>query len=82
MAEPVENDHTGGGNRRGRKASFGSIRQRGPQRFQTRYTGPDGLQYTAYSPGGSATFTTKAAAHGALAKIRVEIDAGNMTTES
>jgi integrase len=35
-----------------------------------------GLQYTAYSPGGSATFTTKAAAHSALAKIRVEIDAG------
>ncbi len=76
MAEPAENEHTGGGNRRGRKASFGSIRQRGPQRFQTRYTGPDGLQYTAYSPGGSATFTTKADAHGALAKIRVEIDAG------
>ncbi len=76
MVEPAENEHTGGGNRRGRKASFGSIRQRGPQRFQTRYTGPDGLQYTAYSPGGSATFLTKAAANSALAKIRVEIDAG------
>jgi len=76
MTEPDASEHTGGGNRRGRKASFGSIRQRGPRRFQTRYTGPDGLQYTAYSPGGSATFPTKADANGALAKIRVEIDAG------
>lgn len=76
MAEPDENDHTGGGNRHGRKASFGSIRQRDPQRFQSRSTGPDGLQYAANSPGGSATLTTKADANGALAKIRVEIDAG------
>ena len=76
MADSVASGHTGGGNRGGRKASFGSIRQRGPKRFQARYTGPDGLQYTAYSPGGSATFQTKADAHGALAKIRVEVDAG------
>ena len=34
------------------------------------------MRYTAYSPGGSATFTTKADANGALAKIWVEIAAG------
>ncbi len=76
MADPAASERTGGGNRSGRRASFGSIRQRGPKRFQARYTGPDGLQYTAHSPGGSATFQTKADAHGALAKIRVDIDAG------
>lgn len=68
--------HTGGGNGRGRKASFGSIRQRGPRRFQARYTGPDGRQYTAYSPGGSATFQTRGDADRALALVRVEIGAG------
>lgn len=76
MVELGAGEHTGGGNRRGRRASFGSIRQRGPGRFQARYTGPDGLQYTAYSPGGSATFATKSEAQGALAKVRVAIDAG------
>lgn len=76
MVELTGLEHTGGGNRGGRRASFGSIRQRGPGRFQARYTGPDGQQYTAYSPGGSATFPTKSDAHGALARIRVDIDAG------
>jgi integrase len=76
MYEQVENQHSGGGNRRGRKASFGSIRQRGSRRFQARYTGPDGLQYTAYSPGGSATFQTRTDADRALARVRVDIDAG------
>lgn len=72
--------HSGGGNRRGRKAFFGSVRERGPKRYQARYTGADGLQYTAYSPGGSATFATKSDAQGALAKVRVEIDAGTWTS--
>lgn len=76
MAESPGLEHSGGGNRRGRRASYGSIRQRGPGRFQARYTGPDGQQYTAYSPGGSATFPTKSEAQGALARIRVDIDAG------
>lgn len=76
MAELVGTEHTGGGNLRGRRASFGSVRPRGPGRFQARYTGPDGQQYTAYSPGGSATFATKSEANGALARVRVDIDAG------
>lgn len=76
MAESAGLEHTGGGNRRGRRASFGSIRQMGPGRFQARYTGPDGQQYAAYSQGGSATFPTKSYAQVALARIRVEIDAG------
>lgn len=37
---------------------------------------------TPYSPGGSATFQTKAEAHSALAKIRVEIDAGTWLSPS
>lgn len=68
--------HSGGGNRRGRKASFGSIRERGPRRFQARYTGPDGRQHTAYTPGGSASFQTRTDADRTLARIRVEIDSG------
>lgn len=80
MDEPAGPGHTGGGNRKGRKASFGSIRQRGQKRFQARYTGPDGLLYTAYTPGGSATFPSKGDAAGALARIRVEIDAGTWLT--
>ena len=68
--------HTGGGNARGRRTSFGSIRQRGPKRLQARYTGPDGRTYTAYSTGGSATFRTKADADVALARVRVEMEAG------
>jgi integrase len=75
MGEPVSM-HSGGGNNKGRRASFGSIRQRGVKRFQARYTGSDGLQYTAYSPGGSASFPSRTDAEGALARVRVEIDAG------
>lgn len=74
--EPAESGHSGGGNKKGRKASFGSIRQRGPKRFQARYTGPDGVLYTVYTPGGSATFPSKGDAASALARICVEIDAG------
>ncbi|MGQ0846278.1 MAG: tyrosine-type recombinase/integrase [Sporichthyaceae bacterium] len=76
MAELVERARSGGGNAKGRRASFGSIRQRAPKRFQARYTGPDGRQYTAYSPGGSATFPTRGDADRALARVRVQIDEG------
>lgn len=36
-----------GGNRRGTKATFGSLRVLPSKRVQARYTGPDGRQYTA-----------------------------------
>lgn len=43
-----------GGNRRGTRASFGSIRKLPSGRFQARYTGPDGTEHR-----GPVTFTTK-----------------------
>ncbi|MGQ0468153.1 MAG: hypothetical protein ACT4QG_22905, partial [Sporichthyaceae bacterium] len=76
MTEQARGERRGGGNTKGRKASFGSIRERGPKRYQARYTGPDGRQYTAYTPGGSASFQTRTDADRALARLRVEIDEG------
>ncbi|MFN2539004.1 MAG: tyrosine-type recombinase/integrase [Mycobacteriales bacterium] len=76
MVDGVTGERRSGGNRRGHRASFGSIRQRGPGRFQARYTGPDGSQHTAYTPGGSASFASKTEARLALARVRVDIDAG------
>ncbi|MGQ0845557.1 MAG: tyrosine-type recombinase/integrase [Sporichthyaceae bacterium] len=74
--ETKSRPHSGGGNNKGSKATYGSIRQRGPKRFQARYSGPDGRTYTARTPGGAATFQSKADANGALARVRVEIEAG------
>ncbi|WP_341358100.1 tyrosine-type recombinase/integrase [Georgenia sp. M64] len=57
-----------GGNRRGRRASFGSVRKLPSGRFQARYTGPDGQPYKA-----PVTFDTKGDAHGWLSVRRSEI---------
>ncbi|CAG7573201.1 integrase-like protein [Barrientosiimonas humi] len=46
--------HTGGGNSRGRRATFGSVRKLPSGRWQARYTGPDGREHRA-----EHTFTTK-----------------------
>lgn len=69
--------HTGGGNKRGTRASFGAIRKLPSGRFQARYTGPDGVEYTARTEHGSAlTFTGKGDANAYLAKVRTEISQG------
>ncbi len=57
-----------GGNRRGRKEGFGSIRTLPSGRVQARYTGPDGLTHKA-----PTTFQTKGDARGWLALRQSEI---------
>lgn len=64
----AERRHSGGGNRRGRRASFGSIRQLQSKRFQARYTGPDGKTYRA-----PVTFDTKTDASAWLANERAKL---------
>jgi len=72
-------------NEKGTREDFGSVRFRpsrrpgatkGEGRWQARYTGSDGRMHTARSAGGSPTFETKQDAKRALARVRVEIDAG------
>ena len=46
--------HTGGGNARGRRQSFGSVRELPSGRWQARYVGPDGVSHRA-----PTTFQTK-----------------------
>lgn len=46
--------HTGGGNRRGKRRTFGSVRKLSSGRFQARYTVPGGQEVT-----GPVTFDTK-----------------------
>lgn len=58
----------GGGNRRGRRASFGSIRKLPSGRYQARYTGPDGREHRA-----STTFETKRDASSWLSMQQAEI---------
>lgn len=63
------------------RRSFGSIRQlpakHGKGRFQARYVGPDGRNYTARTPDDRPlTFTTKTAASKWLAKVDAQIQAG------
>lgn len=60
--------HTGGGNRRGTKESFGSIRTLSSGRVQARYTGPDGRTHTA-----PTTFQTRKDARAWLAVQRADI---------
>src|SRR5690625_3571686 len=57
-----------GGNKKGRRASFGSIRKLPSGRFQARYTGPDGLTHRA-----PTTFDTKGDAEAWLSLRRSEI---------
>lgn len=50
----VTDTHTGGGNTRGIRQRFGTVRKLPSGRFQARYTGPDGQQHRA-----PVTFDTK-----------------------
>lgn len=62
---------TGMANRKGRKASFGSLRRLPSGRIQARYTGPDGL--TRQAP---VTFDTKTDAQAWLATVRADMVRG------
>lgn len=66
-----------GGNRRGRRSGFGSVRKLPSGRFQGRYTGPDGRQHTA-----PVTFDTKGDAETWLAMRRTAIVRGEWLPES
>lgn len=55
-------------NTRGRRTTFGSIRQLPSGRWQARYTGPDGLTHKAHT-----TFDTKGDAETWLATVRADI---------
>lgn len=58
----------------GRKRYFGSVRKLPSKRFQARYTGPDGMTYTARTPSGKPlTFDTKGDAEAWLALRQSEI---------
>lgn len=61
----------GGGNARGRRAGFGSVRRLPSGRVQARYTGPDGVTHTA-----PTTFSTKGDAEAWLAIQRAAITLG------
>lgn len=63
--------HTGGGNTRGTRASFGSLRVLPSGRIQARYKGPDGLTHTA-----PMTFDTKGAANAWLSTVRADMVRG------
>jgi integrase len=66
-----------GGNTKGRKAAFGSIRVLPSGRVQARYTGPDGL--THHAP---TTFQTKTDARAWLALAQAEIIGGKWKPRS
>ena len=74
-----------GGNNNGRKRRFGSVRKLASGRWQARYTGPDGLTYTA-----PETFERKRDADDWLVETEVEIlrgewidpDAGKVPLET
>jgi integrase len=57
-----------GGNRKGHRSAFGSVRRLPSGRYQARYTGPDQLAHTA-----PTTFETKADAHAWLSLRHSEI---------
>lgn len=61
----------GGGNQKGSRASFGSVRKLPSGRFQARYTGPDGKTHR-----GPVTFTTKGDAATWLAMESARITEG------
>ncbi len=47
LDKPLRAPQRGGGNSRGTKRGFGSVRQLSSGRFQARYTGPDGTEHRA-----------------------------------
>lgn len=61
----------GGGNKQGRRASFGSVRKLPSGRFQARYTAPDGIEHRA-----PTTFQFKGDAQTWLAMERTKITNG------
>ncbi|MFK5583224.1 tyrosine-type recombinase/integrase [Serinicoccus sp. LYQ131] len=60
-----------GGNKRGRKAGFGSVRKLPSGRMQARYTGPDGITHSA-----PTTFSTKGDAEAWLSIQQAAITLG------
>lgn len=64
----TDSPRTSGGNRRGTRDSFGSLRKLPSGRIQARYTGPDGKQYAA-----PVTFDGRGDARAWLALRRSEI---------
>ena len=59
------------------KRSFGSIRQRASGRWQARYIGPDGRQYTARTEDGRAlTFERESYAEKWLTRVDADIQTG------
>lgn len=68
MQEEGTRRHTGGGNSRGTRTSFGTVRRLRSRRWQARYTGPDGRVRSA-----PTTFDTKSDAEAWLSIQRADI---------
>ena len=76
MSEQSGTTHTGGGNRKGRRAAFGSIRKLASGNWQARYTGPDGAEHRA-----PVTFQTKGDARAWLSLRQASIVKAEWTPE-
>jgi hypothetical protein len=63
-------------NRKGTKASFGSLRRLPSGRWQAGYTGPDGLTYNA-----PVTFTSRPTAEEWLSTVRADLTRGKWRAE-
>lgn len=68
MADELARTPRGGGNKRGRRETFGNVRKLPSGRFQARYTGPDGREHKA-----PTTFETKRDASACLAMQQADI---------
>lgn len=68
MADDLSPDRRGGGNKKGRRASFGNVRTLPSGRIQARYTGPDGREHRA-----PTTFETMKDARAWLAMQQADI---------
>ncbi|MGZ4556829.1 MAG: tyrosine-type recombinase/integrase, partial [Mycobacteriaceae bacterium] len=69
MTEPQQDDsRRGGGNKRGTRQRFGSIRALPSGRYQARYTGPDGVEHKA-----PLTFDTSGDAQTWLDTVRTDL---------
>src|SRR5258708_4687744 len=75
--DPSDREPSGGGNRKGTKAGWGATRKLPSKRWQARYRGPDGREYTARTDDDrSLTFEAKRDAEAWLGRTRTAIDAG------
>ena len=68
MTDDLSPNRRSGGNRRGRRETFGNVRKLPSGRFQARYTGPDGREHRA-----PTTFETKRDATAWLAMQQADI---------